>query len=617
MNYIIIIGSVLLIAYLLYSRRGKNPSIKNEAQIDDSEPDIQEDETTEIPTFYDEKGVYQLVDKIKKNKRRTYLLGTLQGKYWGVLDLEKEKEYDYAKFFNFEIYEILVEISPSTSCNCINPNKSTCSGFHTETDGPFNLTDEKIFPRERLPEFIPVTLKQEGKEYSVNIHDPIITNVKFISKLHQTEGNEVYGTLEAIITGYLIDIVEEPFTEKKYITLFGKAPLSVQVEEARSYKTTVPTGKKEFKNRYQRIEYFYSDYEQTYWGDWKYHRSSTTGMGEGCLSWVFQAFGVILFLIFLIAMLPNLIAILPLILFFGLISIIPINVWRWLLNILGMLLIISSIYFLISGNNKSSRTYIPKKSVQKSSAVRIPQYIPIQDKTIPELIVDTLITHNAQWEDYDGIKYEGSFWVKKSDYQNSGAFKRYHPVSNSNFNNYNYIINDLYQFDKSKMGGVIQLFDSIRLENNLSPMHFAEVIVSFVQAIPYTLILPNACNADLYNDLFIKEYLNDPDNRCLGDEKYGLLTPVEFLASLMGDCDTRTLLLYTILSHYNFDVAILTSQYYNHSIIGINLPYEGITYSDSNLRYVLWETTSGILEPGLISHEISNLAYWKISIKSY
>lgn len=88
------------------------------------------------------------------------------------------------------------------------------------------------------------------------------------------------------------------------------------------------------------------------------------------------------------------------------------------------------------------------------------------------------------------------------------------------------------------------------------------------------------------------------------------------MTNLYGDCDTRTLLLYTMLAHYGFDVALLSSEYYNHSIIGINLPLSGLAYTYGNQRYVLWETTAPNIKAGVLPNEISNLNHWRISLKS-
>ena len=98
--------------------------------------------------------------------------------------------------------------------------------------------------------------------------------------------------------------------------------------------------------------------------------------------------------------------------------------------------------------------------------------------------------------------------------------------------------------------------------------------------------------------------------------KFGINTPIEFMSNLMGDCDSRTLLIYTILEHYNYDVVILSSEHYLHSMIGINLPIDGSYYESNNRKYIFWETTSPGLEPGILPQQFSNLNFWRISLKS-
>jgi len=160
-----------------------------------------------------------------------------------------------------------------------------------------------------------------------------------------------------------------------------------------------------------------------------------------------------------------------------------------------------------------------------------------------------------------------------------------------------------------------QLLDSVKAKNNLSAEKFAECVVAMVQDIPYAVVLPKGCDPSLYADKFISHYLVSANARCDGYEKFGINTPVEFLATLNGDCDTRTLLLYTVLSHYDYDIALLSSEYYSHSIIGINLPFDGTAYTYQDKRYILWETTS-LIKPGILPNEIANLDYWRISLKS-
>ncbi len=50
----------------------------------------------------------------------------------------------------------------------------------------------------------------------------------------------------------------------------------------------------------------------------------------------------------------------------------------------------------------------------------------------------------------------------------------------------------------------------------------------------------------------------------------GVYAPVEFVSNLRADCDTRTVMIYTLLSRFNYDVAILNSEKYRHSVLGLN-----------------------------------------------
>ena len=70
----------------------------------------------------------------------------------------------------------------------------------------------------------------------------------------------------------------------------------------------------------------------------------------------------------------------------------------------------------------------------------------------------------------------------------------------------------------------------------------------------------------------------------------------------MVDCDTRTLLLYTVLSHYDYgDVVILKSDIYMHSILGVTQFSSGQTkVINGKFSYLLWETTAKNLPPGFI-----------------
>ena len=226
---------------------------------------------------------------------------------------------------------------------------------------------------------------------------------------------------------------------------------------------------------------------------------------------------------------------------------------------------------------------------------------------------DSVIIQHRLWKDYDNHIYEGDYWIKVLDLKNSSNYKN---GITAGYNQYDQLLNILYNYDVNKLNGVYHLLDSIKMKNQKNDVQFAETVVCFVQDIPYTLVLEKACDAQQYNDPFTRSYLLNNEGDCDPYEKFGINTPVEFMAGLKGDCDTRTLLLFTILSHYNYDVAILSSDYYSHSILGVNLPISGDALVANGKNYVVWETTSAGVRPGILPREVSDLNYWRISLQS-
>jgi len=174
----------------------------------------------------------------------------------------------------------------------------------------------------------------------------------------------------------------------------------------------------------------------------------------------------------------------------------------------------------------------------------------------------------------------------------------------------------LHANDRGLLSGVYLLMDSIRDQHHPDATTFAKVIVSFVQDIPYSLVVDRDCNPDLYADPFTRQYLRTPDASCSGYQRFGINTPVEFMATLKGDCDTRTLLLYTVLDHYGYDVAILSSEIYSHSLLGIVLPLPGVAYPFHDKNYLLWETTTPGMPPGVIAPSLNNIFNWRVSLIS-
>ncbi|KOP36384.1 hypothetical protein DBB36_22910 [Flavobacterium sp. WLB] len=547
--------------------------------------------------------------------RKTYLKGIISGKYRGV---KIDDDYEKADLFDFEIYEANVI---TESRDDFRANKS----FIFPKDFENVIKRKRIkgdkFPKEKLPKDLPVTITANEKLFGVNVLEPELFEFEIIRKLHQTEGDEIFGSFNAYITGYIIDETRE--IEEKVILVQDEVTC-IPESPSICICSNIETGRTETSNNYIRREYKCKNHNHNVWGNWEYLKNSqplnfkspNTNGNPGCASQSLGILGILFGFAFLIFILPNIlyiIALFVIILVLGNLG----SFFKPLFRIIGILFLIGFISSLIHSISTQSHTYNPKPLIVDSPREVTP-YIPIDETRHEDQNIenDSIITRYRSWKDYSGNKYEGEYKIKLSDYRKAHLFKESLRLSTNTVNAYDKVVFDLKEFDKSNFNSLFQLFDSIGKAKKLNEIQFAEMIVTFVQDIPYALVLDKDCNSNLYSDRFTRNYLLSNKGDCNGNQRFGINTPVEFLVNLKGDCDTRTLLLYSILSHYNYDAALMSSEFYGHSIIGINLPINGTTYNYNNQKYILWETTAPNAKPGNISNEISNLNNWRISLKS-
>ena len=159
---------------------------------------------------------------------------------------------------------------------------------------------------------------------------------------------------------------------------------------------------------------------------------------------------------------------------------------------------------------------------------------------------------------------------------------------------------DLYDHDQSELNSIQ---DSIRLiarRGNIQNADLIYSVVSFVQDIPYHYIIStDSCSTH-------------SDHPCVPLQRYGILSPVEFLYSLSGDCDTRTVLLFTLLKNLGYDPIIVNSAQYRHSMLAVDVPTEGDYFIHKGRKFYFWETTATGWLPGMLPPDMNNIDYWTI-----
>lgn len=137
-----------------------------------------------------------------------------------------------------------------------------------------------------------------------------------------------------------------------------------------------------------------------------------------------------------------------------------------------------------------------------------------------------------------------------------------------------------------------------------------------VQDIPYILILEGSCDKDDYNHNFIEEFLNSCNACCKGNVYAGVQTPAQLMYDLKADCDSRTLLLYCIFDYFNYNVCILNSDLYSHSILGLAIPGTGLYKEFNGYKYYTWETTSPGFKLGQLDNNMQIMYYWKVALNN-
>ncbi len=157
----------------------------------------------------------------------------------------------------------------------------------------------------------------------------------------------------------------------------------------------------------------------------------------------------------------------------------------------------------------------------------------------------------------------------------------------------------LYNYDKDNLKALQDSLLHVGLVKQLDRHAFARMVVAFVQDIPYNYIMPKGCEG----------YDQHP---CVANERYGILSPVEFLYRLQGDCDTRTVLLFTLLTNLGYQPVIVNSSEYAHSMLALDIPASGDFLVHKGRRYAFWETTNTGWLPGMIPPGMNNLHYWHV-----
>jgi hypothetical protein len=215
---------------------------------------------------------------------------------------------------------------------------------------------------------------------------------------------------------------------------------------------------------------------------------------------------------------------------------------------------------------------------------------------------DAFMIHHRVWKDLDESEHSVTFAIRNADNEDSFRYRDEVNVVEDGTEKgfWHNLYLDLYDHDKSTLQPLSDSLMALSVKNGFQQSALVYATVSMVQDIKYNYILhSDSC-------------FSHTDYPCIPLQRYGILSPVEFMYSLAGDCDTRTVLLFTLLKNLGYDPVIVNSYQYKHSMLAVDIPTTGDYFIHKGRKFYFWETTARGWLPGMLPPDMNNPDYWTI-----
>lgn len=317
-------------------------------------------------------------------------------------------------------------------------------------------------------------------------------------------------------------------------------------------------------------------------------------------------------LFFLWTLLPSLfwLLLVSLMLFgFGFFS--PSKSWFFVSKIIFYFLFILSLLFLL-GILIQNLNLLPEADKDSETETRTEK---VKDSTTNELLNRHLIV----WENPHLVgKDELTYFTADKNYLSSKQdHKSVSNISNrgSTLEYWNKVYNRLLVNDQFRVDSLARLVSNVAKERQYSQFETAEYLISLIQELPYVLVHDYSCQEVINNaGDFVRDYHLE-GKPCLPNIIAGVHSPYEFMHTLAGDCDTRSLFGHAVLNKLGISSSIWISEQYGHSILGVGVPVS------SNVQKMVMgvphygvELTAKGFRLGMISPDQRNLKNWNIAL---
>jgi hypothetical protein len=226
----------------------------------------------------------------------------------------------------------------------------------------------------------------------------------------------------------------------------------------------------------------------------------------------------------------------------------------------------------------------------------------------------------VNWFDFKNQFYQAKYETSKKEFMSSVETQEQlndelMPTSQSTLDFFSKFYDGLYRMDKDKIKSLAQIFSDSAKKLKLNPLETSEMVVTFIQEIPYYLVHDGSCaEAIASGNKFMVEY-HGQRKPCIGRVKGGVQSPYEFIHNLKGDCDTRSLLGFAILKEMNIGASVWISETYGHSILGVAVPAgTGMYKTLEGIKHYAVELTAKGFRVGMLAPEQAYPDNWNISI---
>lgn len=345
-----------------------------------------------------------------------------------------------------------------------------------------------------------------------------------------------------------------------------------------------------------------------------YNNSSANG---GCLKWIIAIFGGFLYGILLMSLWSSSKILFAILLFAGL-SWVMSRMFnnRLFKSILNIILILVLFGFVFAFFYKSSSTKKPLKT--RTGNIKISPPIPKKDSSGNNL-ADYVTEKSIRWFDFANQNYLANYQTSVRSYQSSQkeqiTLSEKASESNNSVEYFTKYYAGLFKMDEGKINDIVKIFKDSAVNKQMSSNQMAEMVITFIQEIPYYLVHDESCAKAIANgNTFVKEY-HAANRPCFPNVKGGVQSPYEFLHNLKGDCDTRSLLGFAILKKMNIAASVWVSEAYGHSILGVGVQNgHGIYKTINGIKHYGVELTAKGYRLGMVAPENNNSNNWDITL---